>query len=77
MNTKYIITEDDRIIVFPGSIDHSRFSNFNPKSAGFIGFGVDYEEGEIGIYCYGGSESLGLSSRNEDVEIAYNQLLEN
>jgi hypothetical protein len=72
MNVKYIITKDDRIIVFSALFLHSDFKRFEPKSAGFISIGV--KEGNPTCSCYGESISLGLKSRGEDTEIAKQQL---
>ena len=35
LKTKYVITEDRVIIVFPELMQHSEFKRFNPTSAGF------------------------------------------
>lgn len=71
---KYIITKDDRIIVFSELFLHSDFKRFEPKSAGFISIGVD-KEGKPTCSCYGESISLGLKSRiEEDTKIAKRQL---
>jgi len=66
---KYIRTENDEIIIFPMSIEHSRFINFKPISAGFC----VVEESHVS--CLGESFSLNLkSNEKEDSEIATLQL---
>jgi hypothetical protein len=74
LNTKYVITEDKVIIVFPELIQHSEFKHFNPTSAGFISIGVN-KQGNPSCSCYGESISLGLKSNpEEDTKIAKRQL---
>jgi hypothetical protein len=74
LKQKYVITEHGVIIVFPEIIQHSRFRNFNPISAGFISFGLN-ESGNPTCSCYGDSFSLNLKSRPEDdTVIAIRQL---
>lgn len=74
LKTKYVITEDKTIIVFPELLQHSEFKRFNPTSAGFISFGVN-KEGNPTCSCYGESISLGLKSNPEvDTWIAKRQL---
>lgn len=73
LKTKYIITKDNIIIVFPELLQHSDFKEFNPISAGFISFGVN-KQGNPSCTCYGESISLDLKSREEDTEIAKKQL---
>jgi hypothetical protein len=74
LKTKYVITEDRVIIVFPELMQHSEFKRFNPTSAGFISIGVN-KEGNPTCSCYGESISLGLTSNpEEDTQIAKRQL---
>jgi|TARA_R110000868_G_scaffold359816_1_gene621751 hypothetical protein len=74
LKTKYVITEDKVIIVFPELIQHSEFKHFNPTSAGFISIGVN-KQGNPSCSCYGESISLGLKSNPEkDTELAKRQL---
>lgn len=74
LKTKYVITSDNEIIVFPELLQHSEFRRFEPVSAGFISFGVN-KQGNPTCSCYGKSVSLGLSSRpEEDTKIAKRQL---
>lgn len=74
LKTKYIITKEGEIIVFPELLQHSDFKHFNPISAGFISFGVN-KEGNPTCYCYGASISLKLESNSEkDTKIAKRQL---
>lgn len=74
LKTKYVITGDREIIIFPELIEHSKFKHFNPTSAGFISIGVN-KEGNPTCNCYGESISLGLTSNSEeDTEIAKRQL---
>ena len=71
---KYIKTKDDEIIVFPASIFHSDFKSWQPKSAGFISFGVSQKTGNPTCRCYGESISLGLPSHEDDTDLAQRQL---
>jgi hypothetical protein len=74
LKTKYVITKDKEIIVFPELLQHSEFKKFEPISAGFISFGVN-EQGNPSCSCYGESISLGLKSNpDEDTKIAKRQL---
>ena len=74
LKTKYIITEDGVIVVFPELLQHSNFKRFAPTSAGFISFGINKHENPT-CSCYGESVSLGLKSNpEEDTEIAKRQL---
>jgi len=74
LKQKYVMTENNVIIVFPELLQHSDFKHFNPISAGFISFGVN-KDGNHSCSCYGESISLGLKSRpNEDTIIAKRQL---
>lgn len=74
LKTKYIVTANNEIIVFPEIIQHSQFRHFHPKSAGFISFYNN--KGNIECTCYGESVSLDLKSREkEDTDIANRQLL--
>ena len=73
LKTKYVITSDNKIIIFPELLQHSEFKKFNPISAGFISFGVNNQRNPS-CTCYGESISLGLTSREEDTQIARKQL---
>jgi len=73
LKKKYVITRDEVIIVFPELIEHRKFSNFEPVSAGFISFGTG-AHGQMTCQCYGESISLGIESRPEDTSIAMQQL---
>ena len=73
LKTKYVITSDNEIIVFPELLQHSEFKKFNPISAGFISFSVN-KQGNASCTCYGESISLGIKSREEDTQIAKKQL---
>lgn len=78
MNAKYIKTEDNQIIVFPKDIPHSTFQHLNPKSAGFIQFGIaypDYNNPEITVSCRGKSDTLNLAADTEDSNLAMHQLV--
>ena len=71
---KYIVTEDNEIIVFGEIMQHSDFRHMNPIRAGFISFGVN-KEGNPTCSCYGKSISLGMASDPElDTQIAKLQL---
>ena len=70
---KYVITDDNVIIVFPELLQHKEFKHFNPIRAGFISFGVN-KEGNPTCSCYGKSVSLGIESNPEiDTQIAKRQ----
>lgn len=72
--TKYVITKNKEIIVFPELLQHSDFKHFSPISAGFISIGIN-EQGNPSCSCYGESISLGLKSNpEEDTELAKRQL---
>ena len=74
LRQKYVITKDGVIIVFPELLQHSEFRRFEPKSAGFISFGVN-KQGNPTCSCFGESISLGLkSNEEEDTFIAQRQL---
>jgi hypothetical protein len=73
--TKYIRTEDNKIIVFGDLFTHTEFRKFNPISAGFISFGIGSDRNPS-CSCYGQSVSLGLKSNEvEDTELAERQIL--
>ena len=74
LDVKYIRTKDDEIIVFPSSIFHSEFADWQPKSAGFISFGLSQKTKNPTCKCYGESLSLGLKSHEDDTELAQRQL---
>lgn len=76
MATKYIKTEDKKIIIFSGLNNHSDFKRFNPISAGFIQFFID-ENKEVKCECYGNSISLNMDSNpDEDTMLANMQIVE-
>ena len=80
LKQKYIITEDNNIIVFSELFQHSRFSGFNPISAGFLSINTTKDKNGYhnpSISCYGKSVSLNLESRPQDTEIAEKQILGN
>lgn len=71
---KYVITDNEEIIVFSELLSHDTFKRLNPISAGFITFNTN-SDGHISCKCYGESISLDLKSRPaEDTEIAMLQL---
>lgn len=74
LDVKYIRTKDDEIIVFPSIIYHSEFKSWQPKSAGFISFGLSQKTGNPTCRCYGESLSLGLKSHEDDTLLAQRQL---
>ncbi len=61
---KYVVTDNNEIIIFGEAMNHSTFKNFNPTSAGFISFGVN-KDGNPSCTCYGKSVSLKLESNPE------------
>ena len=66
---KYVITKDNKVIIFSNLFLHSDFKRFDPIRAGFVQFGVD-KKGNPTCSCYGESVSLGLSSNPEfDTEL--------
>jgi len=60
MKAKYVMTTLGPVI-FPGSFQHSDFSNLKPVSAGFVIFDDNGKP-----TTYGRSESLGMKSRPGD-----------
>lgn len=71
---KYIITPEDRIIVFGEVLSHSDFRAYNPIRAGFIQFGVNRSRNTT-CSCYGESVTLKLKSDPElDTFLAHIQL---
>lgn len=67
---KYVrLSQYNEIIIFPEVIQHSRFKNMNPISAGFCHINTDTQE----IKCYGESIGLNLKSKKEDSDIATKQ----
>jgi len=75
MKVKYIKTDQDEIVVFRHTIEHSEFKRWNPVSAGFIAFGADGKH-EPTVKCYGESISLKLKSDEDvDSELARDQIL--
>lgn len=73
--TKYIKTEEGKIIVFSELQNHSEYINFKPVSAGFISFGATGKH-EPTCVCYGKSISLKLKSDPEnDTKLAMRQIL--
>ena len=66
---KYIrLKEYDSVIIFPMIIEHIKFKNMNPISAGFC-----YVE-ENKVTCFGESFSLDLKSLSNDTEMATKQV---
>jgi|LakMenEpi03Aug12_release.lakeMendotaPanAssembly.Ray.scaffolds.fasta_scaffold1695077_1 hypothetical protein len=77
MATKYIKTNDKKIIVFSGLNNHSDFKKYNPVSAGFMRFEVNVV-GDINCICYGHSVSLQMKSEpDEDTMLANMQITGN
>ena len=75
LKQKYIVTENDVMIVFSELLEHSRFRSFNPISAGFISIGAE-DKYKPTIQCYGESVSLDIKSREEeDTMLAKRQIL--
>ncbi len=70
---KYVVSNENKIIVFSELFTHSEFSRYKPISAGFISFGVN-KQGNPTCTCYGESVSLGLKSREIDTDLAKRQL---
>ena len=60
--------EYNQVIIFPGTLQHSEFSNLNPISAGFCHV---YKNR---IDCFGESISLGLKSKDDDSFMATKQV---
>lgn len=70
MKAKYVMTRNGPI-VFPLSIEHSAFRNFNPTSAGFV---LIDEKGNVSTY--GKSQSLNLEAKEFDnilIECAFEE----
>ena len=75
---KYVRTREDKIIIFPDSMLHSEFKDFNPVSAGTILWEANDDPQDIfhanKFRCYGKSVSLGIESlKEEDAELAKRQ----
>ena len=62
---KYVITQDNQVLMFDESIAHSEFKHRGIKSAGFVQF---YYEDEVKAHCYGKSVSLRLSPSQEQLD---------
>lgn len=69
---KYVITEDNDVIIFSPALKHEVFKSRNPISAGFVYLNV--EDGKITAECFGSSVSLGLESRPSDSELVTRRL---
>lgn len=66
---KYVrLKEFDSFIFFPEVVEHSRFKNLEPVSAGFC-----YISGKQ-VTCFGGSISLDVNSLLEDSKLATKQI---
>ena len=66
---KYVrLKEYDEVIIFPQIIQHSKFKDMNPISAGFCHIHKDK------VVCFGESISLGLSSKEGDTLVATKQI---
>jgi hypothetical protein len=83
---KYIIFKDEGKevpIIFPETMDHSRFVGLRPISAGFVNLygddrpleGASCNDNAIKVWAGGESTSLGLKSRPEDKEILEKALM--
>lgn len=68
---KYVrLNRFDEIIIFPETLQHSTFKHLNIISAGFCRIKTENET----VECFGESISLNKTSKEEDSEIATNQL---
>jgi hypothetical protein len=75
MRTKYIVTKDNVVVVFPDMLQHAEFKHMKPISAGFIEIFAD-DNGDVKCDCYGESVSLELKSRPDiDKILASKQIL--
>ena len=77
-NAKYVIV-DGSAIVFSAAIKHSEMVGYNEKAqgAGFVTFSTKVDSwGEtiVVAQAYGKSDSLGVSSREEDSAIITRQI---
>jgi len=69
---KYVrLKEYDEIIIFPMVMEHSKFKNFNPISAGFCYIQKNK------VSCFGESFSLNLKSKEDDTLKATRQVFGN
>ena len=79
MKLKYIKTQDDKIIAFSPLVDHIRFKNLSPKSAGFLYLyvinNIEYD-GRFVVECVGESVGLGIKSDPEDSKLARIQFID-
>jgi hypothetical protein len=71
--TKYIKTNDNKIIIFPETIKHAEFKSWKPVSAGFII--INTENGQSKVTCFGESISLDLKANDNDSILARKQIL--
>jgi hypothetical protein len=66
---KYVrLQGSDIFIFFPEVMEHSRFKNFNPISAGFCHIR------DKKVDCFGESFSLGLKCHEDDTKLATKQI---
>lgn len=67
---KYIVFKDGTVEMFPVRQIHVLVANGRPvSSAGFFSISIDGN-----VKCYGGSDSLGISSHPDDTEIVREML---
>ncbi|WP_310594485.1 hypothetical protein [Flavobacterium sp.] len=72
---KYVIKSDGVLLLFSSKIMHSEAID-KGISAGFAIIDYDVTINQFKVKCYGGSDSLQVSSREEDCSIVQNCLNE-
>ena len=77
LKQKYIVTDQNVMIVFSELMTHDEFRMFHPKSAGFISIGAENEDEYAlpTVVCHGESISLRLKSAESDTALAVEQIL--
>lgn len=68
LKQKYIITKEERAIIFSELMNHKDFKHFDPIRAGFVWFKYNPTEYMIVPRVYGKSISLNLESDKEQDE---------
>lgn len=68
LKQKYIITKEERAIIFSELMNHKDFKHFDPIRAGFVWFEYDSTLQKVIPRVYGNSVSLNLKS-NEELDV--------
>lgn len=68
---KYVrLASYNQIIIFPQTVKHSEFKNYDIVSAGFCYVNAESKK----VECFGQSDSLGIKSHETDTAIATKQI---